>query len=343
MTRFVLALLVLVGMLTTATVRAQDDQVFAKSGTPTRGTITAISPTQVKIQSTGAALTFEVKDIMKVTFNGEPSELRTARDRALAGQYEDAIEELKKVNMNEINVSVIQQDVGYYAAYCTAQLALTAGGDKAAAINLLRNFLGQNQTTFHFFEGVTLLGDLYFASGDFTNAATFYKLLERATWPEYQMKSAVLQARALSADDKFQEALSLYERVLSSGLNTPEALEQKMHATVGKAICLSATGQADEGIGMIENLIAKNDPSDMVLFGRAYNALGACYQKVGKSYDALLAYLHTDVLFFADRDAHAEALYHLGELWQEVGKSDRAVQARSLLQARYPGSRWASM
>lgn len=121
MTRFVIPLLVLVGMLATVTSRAQDDQVFGTNGAPARGTISAISPNQVKVQSAGANLTFEVKDILKVTFGDEPSELRTARDRALAGQYEDAIEELKKINVDEIRVSVIQQDVGYYAAYCTAQ------------------------------------------------------------------------------------------------------------------------------------------------------------------------------------------------------------------------------
>jgi tetratricopeptide (TPR) repeat protein len=261
----------------------------------------------------------------------------------LAGQYEDAIEELKKIDVGAIGSTVVTQDVGYYAAYCKAQLALTAGGDKAAAIDLLRSWLGKNQTSFHFFEGVTQLGDLYFASGDFTNAAMFYGLLSKAIWPEYKMKAAVLQARAKSADGKDAEALTLYEQVLSSGLNTPDAVEQKMHATVGKAVCLAATGKGDEGIGIIEDLIAKNDPSDMVLFGRAYNALGACYEKTGKPQDALLAYLHTDVLFFADGEAHAEALYHLSKLWADVGKSDRAVQARGVLQSRYPGSRWASL
>jgi tetratricopeptide (TPR) repeat protein len=120
-------------------------------------------------------------------------------------------------------------------------------------------------------------------------------------------------------------------------------MEQKMHAMVGKAVCLAATGKADEGIAMIEDLIAKNDPSDAKLFARAYNALGACYEKAGKTQDALLAYLHTDVLFFADREAHAEALYHLSKLWAAVNKSDRGVEAGTLLRSRYPGSRWASM
>ena len=344
MIRFVTSATLLLAVLAAATAHAQDDQVYGKTGTPTRGTIEAVSPTEVKIQSRGAPLTFDVKDILKVTFDGEPAELRTARERALSGQYEDAIEELKKVNADDIQNSVIRQDVGYYKAYCSAKLALTAGGDKGEAIDLLKNFIGQNRSTFHFFEGVELLGDLNLAAAKYSDAAMFYGLLlSGAPWPDYKMKATVLQARAKSAEGKYPEALTLYETVLSSGLNTTEAVEQKMHATVGKAVCLSATGAAEEGIGMIEALIAKNDPTDMTLFGRAYNALGACYEKAGKTQDALLAYLHTDVLFFADGETHAEALYHLDKLWTAVNRSDRATRARSLLQARYAGSRWAAM
>jgi tetratricopeptide (TPR) repeat protein len=343
MRRIATSAALLLGILAAAASHAQEDQIFGKSGTPTRGTITAVSPSEIKIQSRGAPLTFAIKDVLKVTFDGEPPELRTARERALAGQYEDAVEELKKIDVGAIRNSVISQDVGYYAAYCTAKLALTAGGDKDAAIDLLKGFIGQNRTTFHFFEGVELLGELNFAAGKYTDAATFYGLLSQAPWPEYKMKASVLQARAKSAEGKDAEALPLFEQVLSSGLNTPEAVEQKMHATVGKAVCLSATGKADEGIAMIEDLIAKNDPTDMTLFGRAYNALGACYQKAGETQDALLAYLHTDVLFFGDREAHAEALYHLSKLWAETNRSDRATRARSLLQSRYAGSRWAAM
>ena len=338
-----LALLTAAVVFSTAPALAQQDTIIGKGGSPIRGTIVGISPTAVKIETTGTARDIETREIQKLSFGDEPADVTNARDQAIAGQFENALASLKKVNLAEIQNAAIKQEVGYYSAFCNAKLAMTAGGDKAAAIAELKAFIGQNRTTFHFFEGVQLLGDLNFADAKYADAATFYGLLGQAEWPEYKMRAAVQQARAQSAEGKYPEALAAYDQILASGLNTPEAAVQKMHATVGRAVCLAATGKHEEGITIIEDLIAKNDPSDASLFGRAYNALGACYEKAGKPQDALMAYLHTDILFFKDSESHAEALYRLSKLWAAVNKSDRAVEARSTLQSRYPGSRWAAM
>ncbi len=297
----------------------------------------------MKIETTGVTRDVEVRAIQKLSFGDEPADVRNARDQALAGQYENALASLKKVNLAEIQNAAITQEVGYYAAFCNAKLALTAGGDKRVARDGLFEFIRANPTTYHFFEAAQLLGDLSFALNEYGEASKYYGALSKAEWPEYKMRAAVLQARAQSAEGKHAEAMAAYDLILSSGLNTPEAVEQKMQATVGRAVCLAATGKHDEGITIIEDLIAKNDPSDASLFGRAYNALGACYLKANKPQEALMAYLHTDVLFFTDGESHAEALYNLSKLWAAVNKSDRAVEARSTLQSRYPGSRWTAM
>jgi len=47
------------------------------------------------------------------------------------------------------------------------------------------------------------------------------------------------------------------------------------------------------------------------------------------------------VLYSTVPDAHAEALSHLATLWDAVGQSARARQARQTLNQRYGGSRWA--
>lgn len=121
----------------------------------------------------------------------------------------------------------------------------------------------------------------------------------------------------------------------------PETKRQKLLAEVGKARCLAETSSPDEGIKLLEKVIGENEPSDTELFGRAYNALGDCLLKAGKQKDALMAYLHVDVLFYSDPEIHAESLYHLSRLWAAIKKPDCAASARNLLEQRYSGSVWA--
>lgn len=322
---------------------AQQDQVFGRNGTPTRGTIRAIGKDEIKIDASGITRTFQVNEVLKVTYGDEPSELRAARESVIAGQYEDALDSLGQIDASADLIKPVLQDIEYYKAYCACMLALRQGGDKAAATTQLLKFLSGNSTSYHFYEAAELVGDMAIAIGRYDNAATYYRQVGTAPWPEYKMRAAVLEANALSIGGKYAEALTKYQQVASAGLNTPPAMEQKLQATVGTAVCLAATGKHEQGIKIVEDLIAKNDPNDMQLFGRAYNALGQCYYKAGKPKDALLAFLHTDLLFFGDPEIHAEALYYLSKLWGDVNKSDRAVRARSTLSTRYAGSRWASM
>ncbi|MCO6453902.1 MAG: hypothetical protein J5I93_01190 [Pirellulaceae bacterium] len=319
-----------------------EDQVYTSGGAPTRGTITAMSPAEVTIDTTGGSRVIAVNEIRKIQFGGEPGELRTARDRVGSGQLEDALDNLNKLNPADLQRDVIRQDVEFYKAYCQGKLALTGGGDKATAVRQMLDFASKNSGSYHFFESAELLGDLALALGSYDNAVKYYGSLARAPWPEYQMKSAVLEAAALRAQQNFSGALTKYDQVLGMGLDTAEATNQKLLAQVGKAYCLAETGQPDAGIKLVEAVIAANDPQQSpVLFGRAYNALGAGYRKLGQTKDALLAYLHTDLMFYQEPDTHAEALYYLSDLWAASNRSDRAVRARSLLKDKYSGSLWA--
>jgi hypothetical protein len=132
--------------------------------------------------------------------------------------------------------------------------------------------------------------------------------------------------------------------VLGTTLNTPVASRQKEFASLGKAKCLAdaTQPQPDQGVALAEKIIADGDSRDGELFARAYNSLGYCHMKAGRPKDALLAYLHVDLMFYQDPSQHAEALYHLQTLWRDVNKADKALRARSLLKERYAGSVWAS-
>jgi len=320
------------------------DQVQPLRGTPLRGLVSEeqTSPTQIVVEVSGAPRQIAVNEVQRVTFTEDPPELQRGRASILSGQVEAGYDELRKVNLGVIKRPLVRADVQYYLAYAQGKLAVTGGGDKGAAAKAMLAFVSANPKSFHFFEAAQMLGDLALGLGNYDGAAKYYGALAKAPWPDYQMRGAVLEARALVQKGDFAEALAKFEQVISSPVDTPEATRQKLMAQVGKAACLAGTGKPDEGIALLNDVIQKNNSEEnSELFGRAYNALGACYLAAGKQQEALMAYLHTDVLFFAELEVHAEALYHLSKLWAVVKKQDRAVDAKSLLTDRYAGSTWA--
>jgi tetratricopeptide (TPR) repeat protein len=323
----------------------QLDSVVGNRGTPTYGTITEITRVQVAIETNQGKRLFPVNEIQKVAFSGEPRELRNARDAIVRGQLENARSDLERISTDGISRTEILQDIEFYKAYCDGRLALVGGGDKAAAVRALVAFVEepQNSDSLHYYTAVELLGDLAVAMARYEYGIKYYGLLGEAPWPDYQMKASVLEAEALLANNQFAGAQAKFESVLASPIDDARAREQKMLATLGKSVCLAATGSVEEGIASILEIIEENDPKEKpLLFAQAYNALGTCYLKADKPQDALLAFLHVDLLFNQDPNAHAQALYHLSSLWRQVNKSERAIRARSLLESTYSGSSWAN-
>ena len=136
-------------------------------------------------------------------------------------------------------------------------------------------------------------------------------------------------------------ALSRFDDVLAMDATGKDADRQKLAASLGKASALAGAGKTDQAVKSIEEIIAKADAENLELHARAYNILGDCYKLAGKKKEALLAYLHVDLLYARFPEQHAEALANLATLWNDVDKAERAAQARSTLEEKYPNSVWA--
>lgn len=337
------ALLVIGGAASLAQAQSLDSIYSTKGGAPAKGTVTdAMTRDEVTLDMAGVPRKFPVNEISRITYGDEPPELSNARNSVNAKNYNSALESLKQIPPGNLVRLHMQQDAAFYTALCNLKLAMTEGGDKAKAEAEMLKFVQANSTSYHFYEAAELLGDLATSSGKYAEAVRYYTPLTKAPFEDVQMRANNAAARGLMAQKNYPEALTRFEAVLASGLATQEAVNQKMFATIGKAQCLGETGKPDEGVKMLEEVIAKNDPQDAKLFARTYNALGACHLKANRDKDALLAFLHTDVLFYADGEAHAEALYNLTELWTKMNKADRATEARRTLRERYAGSIWNS-
>lgn len=321
----------------------QFDQIYQRKGAPSKGNVKAMSKDEVILEMSGVERPFATNDIVRITYIDEPSELNNARNAVLQQNWNLAETELRKLDGQTFGVDRIRQDVEYYKALCLAKKAMSEGGDKTAATAAMLAFARSSPNSYHFYDTAEVLGDLAVSSGKFEDAARFYGGIEKAPWGDYQIRAKNAVGRALLAQKDYQGAQGKFEEAAAIDLTTPEAGREKLFASIGRAQCVAELGKPDEGIAALQELIAKNDPADQALFARIYNALGRCYQKANKPKDARDAYLFTDLLFTADPDAHAEALYHLSKLWSDLNKADRAVAARNTLRERYAGSIWNTL
>ncbi|MEX0978215.1 MAG: tetratricopeptide repeat protein [Pirellulales bacterium] len=336
----------LLGLLATLTLSVRfasaADRVKPIQGNPTSGKLAEMSATKVILETGTAKKEFAVNEIELVQFDGEPSELMQARLAVASGRYDDALTVLAKIEAGELKRAEIARDVEFYQALAAARLALAGGGSVAEAGKKMFAFERANRDNFHYFDACQALGDLLAALGRYADAEGYYAKLAEAPWPDYKMRAGVLLGRSLVNQQKFDQAAAKFDEVLKTDATGKEADSQKAAAALGQAAAFSGAGKTDEALKLVDDVIAKADPENEELHARAYNILGNCHKAAGKKKEALLAFLHVDLLYSRHAEQHAEALANLAILWSEVDKSDRAAQAKNLLKEKYPNSVWAA-
>ena len=342
----VVSVAIVISAMTSAVTFAQDDTITLERRARRRpkliGVIKKVSRSAIAIETKSGELTkVAVNDVQRITLGDEPVGLRQARAAVNDGQFEQAVEALASIRLPESARRLLKQEVGFYRVLANAELALRGTGDMSEAEAAMKAFLNKERTTFHFYHAVELLGHLATANGHYEEAARYYSLLRKAPWPENQMKSHVLLANALRAQEKWAQAIEEFDEALQLSASDASTIRQQTMAQIGKAACLAELGKATDSIDMLQAILAKHDETDGELFAKTYLALGAAYQKLNLPMDAILSYLHVDLLFYKQRDAHAESLFYLAELWPAVEQPARGVESRKLLLQRYAGTVWA--
>jgi tetratricopeptide (TPR) repeat protein len=334
--------LAMAGILVDSVAAATADRVKLARGNES-GEVSDMTPLEVTLnRGAPGSKKIPVNQIKSILFDSEPAELAQARVNVANGAYTKAQQLLEKIDATQVKRDLIKQDLEFYQAYIAAKLALGGEGEIIDAGRRLNTFVRSYPNNYHYLEASEVMGDLLMASGRFEPAQKQYAELAKAPWPEYRIRAAVTTGRALQALNKHEEAIGQFDAALAiSDDGAVDAQNQKQAATIGKAVSLAETAKVDEAVGIIEKIIENSDPQQKELQARAYNALGNCYEKGKKDKDALIAFLHVDVLYNTVPDSHAEALAHLVPLWKSVGQEERSREAREQLQHKYASSRWA--
>ncbi len=325
--------------------RAADDEIRLKPSGRTGGVVRSTSPIEVTVEiAAGVSKQIPVGEIESIAYAAEPPQLKLVRSAVANSNFESALANLEKINVENVSRAEIKQDLQFYRALCRSRLALAGNGDIRDAGKMMLDFVNGNKDSYHYLAASQVLGDLLAAVGKYDLAYQRYDAVEKAPWPDYKRRATIAKGRVLAAQQKFAEAQAAFEKVLAEPANPKdEQLEkQRLAATLGKAECMAQAGQFEPAIKMVEDVVEKASPEDADLNGRAYVTLGNCLRKKpGGTKAAILAFLHVDLLYNANREAHAEALANLKNLWNEDGKPERAMQAAQLLKQRYANSSWA--
>lgn len=327
-----------------ASLHAQDKIYPKKNGPVVSGKLLDVNRDEVTIEVRGTKQKpFPIGEIRKIAFAEEPSGLDRSRELIQQEQYDQALVELKKLDVKAAKSPLIAQDIEFYMLLCEGRLGLTGrGGNKKAALDGLLNFAKVNSKSHHIYELSSLLGDLTATGPKPENAAVYYNLLLKAKDAQFQNMGKYRLAQLELGQGKTNEARARFQDLVSGEAASEEAARLKSLAEVGLAACEIRDGKADAAIGQLKQMIQKYESTDQELFARIYNTRGAGYVALNQYNLAVLDYLKTDLLFSSDPEAHAEALYQLSQLWPKAGEAAKSAEALSRLRSQYPSSGWAN-
>jgi tetratricopeptide (TPR) repeat protein len=335
-----LSMTVLTFVSSSASAQTSVDRIRRHNGVDS-GKITAVTPLSVTIAKGSVESKIPSENIDSVTFAGEPQELASARNALQGGRPQEALDALAKLPADNARREEIAAEIDFCTAAAKAQLALAGQGTAEAAALEVRGFMASHSKSFHIPQAIELLGDLQLAAGQYGNARAEYAKLAKAKSAYYLLKSAILVGGAWQAEGDHAKAQAEFDKVIASREPGPLIEQLKLGATLEGAVNQAAAGQINEAAAAIGAIISKAEPEDDELQARAYNALGDCYLKSGDSRAALFAFLHVDLLYNQEADAHAKALSELAKLWKVVGRDSRAQEAAQQLAEKYANSRWA--
>ncbi|MCC6125174.1 MAG: tetratricopeptide repeat protein [Pirellulales bacterium] len=331
------------------------DSIKTVNGTSVSGKIVQMNWDKVTIEQGlgGHKTTKEVptNQIVTIFFDGGSATVKKALNGAkteIAGkrEYAEGLKFLAKIDPAEIDSDILKQEYDYYAALANGKLALSGVGKIEDAGKAMFDFVKNNPESYHYLEANEALGDLLAGVRSFAKAEEYYGKLAQAPWPDVKMKAGVLIGRAQLAQGKFAEAEKTFQSVLGAEAEGPLAERQRTIALLGKASSLTGQKKTPEAIVILSGVIEKAtrgdaDGEDAELLSRAYNALGTAYRQLGDLDEAKFAFLRTDLLYASVPDTHAEALANLAEIWEQLHRPERAVEARKTLDKLYKNSAWA--
>jgi tetratricopeptide (TPR) repeat protein len=323
------------------------DIVNRRSGAQREGgTISKMSKTEVTVtKQVGGDVTIPANDVASIEWDGAPPGLGLGSAAVAAGNLDYAQQQLDQARTEAAGSDKpgLKGDIDFYLAKVFALRAMTDPAQVAEARNRLDAFLKANRDHYRAYDAQLLLGDVARAGKDFPAAIAAYTAVSVAPWKDFQMAAQLGNARTMLAQDNVDGAKREFDAVAAVNPQDAAQKSRRLEALLGQARCLQLKQQYAEAVKILEQLIDGTTASEARLQAEAYLRQGDCFVAMGADpKEAIMAYLHVDVIPAMSResDLHAEALYNLARLWNQVGHPERAGEAADALRGEYPESEW---
>lgn len=299
-----------------------------------RGRITQMSPQEVTVETAAGPKTVPVNQILRITYDAEPAALGTARSNVETSRFEDALTALDRIAADSLRRPEIAQDVEFYRAYCRGKIALGGTGSPQEAGAAMVTFLASAPNSYHYWDACRIIAELLIAVKNYDKAVEYFAKIGEAPWPEYKIEGFQKSGWTYVLAGKFADAEAAFDKALAVPLSGDDS--PKLLAAIGKARTMVEKGQADEAIATLQPILERPDLTEnSEVMGRLYGTMGAAYRKAGKIKDAVIAFLHVDLLYFGHAPSHIDALRNLAELWPQLQHPERAAEAVDVLKEQY--------
>jgi tetratricopeptide (TPR) repeat protein len=300
-----------------------------------RGQVQSESPGEVVVKLGASTTSVPTDQIVSIRYDGQPATLQLAETRESAGQLAEAAELFKKAAGEAADKPFVLQMALYREASALADLALVEPDRTKDAKDRLLRFVKAHPTSRHIIPAREDLARLQLNTGDFAGAEA--TIAELAKFPKAGDRAGVLRAKVLAKQSRHDEAVSELDRLIAA---FPDRSIGQREARLAKAESLVGMKKYKEAEGLVRQVIQAAPPEDVPAQSAAYNTLGDCLRADNRPKDALLSYLHTDLLYSKDKQEHPRALFHIEKLFRLLKQDGRADEYAQRLRLEYPRSQW---
>ena len=334
-----LALSTLASLALASTLKADTVELIKKAtvkatGGQIKGTISAESPTEVKINGQSVP----VDQIASVSYDGQPPSYTLATTRESNGNHAEAADFFKKAAAEASGKTFLVRAAQYGRAHALAELAISSPTRATEAVTELEAFIKANPSSRQLGPALESLARISLQQGNIARAESALNDLSKEV-PWAADRAAILKARVLGRQNKYAEAIASLDKLISAA---PAKSSKSFEAKLAKAEALAGKKQYDAAEKLVKDVIKEVPPEEAASQAMAHNTLGDCYRSAGRPKDALFEYLETDILFDKDKEQHQKALAQIAQTWRDLKQDGRADEALERLKQLYPNSPYLS-